>query len=313
MQSRQVTFYSDGIRLEGLLLTPDGARSDEPRPTVLINSGLFGLKEWVPARWWPQFLKAGFTCMAFDYRGFGTSDGERGRIFPEEEIRDVINAVTFLSEQPEVDPAAIGTMGWGLGGGIVISAAARDERIAAVASVNGPGDVGRVTRDGVPYGTWLEVQDRLAEDRIRRVTTGRSDTIPFQDITHPQGNWEKDGGQFTKDLDQLGEAPTPEFGLESVEAYYAFRPELEVAAISPRPVLFVHGTRNPYMPIDEARRMFQLAGAPKALLEIPGAQHLEWIDEDSEYYRPNVEKVVGWFSANLAASSSAAPELVTVS
>ena len=297
---RPVTFYSDGIRLEGVILTPQGARPGERRPTVLINSGLFGLKEWVPARWWPQFLEAGFTCMAFDYRGFGASDGERGRIFPEEEIRDVINAVTFLREQPEVDPHAIGTMGWGLGGGIVISAAARDARVAAVASVNGPGDVGRVTRDGVPYAAWLDLQDRLVADRVQRVITGESRRIPYQEITYPDGTFERDAGQLRKDMSELGTEPTPEFTLESADAYYAFRPELEVASVSPRPVLIVHGTRNRYMPIDEARRVYELAREPKTLMEIEGAEHLEWIDVESEYYRPNVDKVVRWFTQALA-------------
>lgn len=301
MQRRPVTFYSDGIRLEGFILTPDGSRSDEPRKTVLINSGLFGLKEWVPARWWPQFLDAGFTCMAFDYRGFGTSDGERGRIDPEEQIRDVSNAVTFLSAQPEVDASAIGALGWGLGGGIVISTAARDPRIAAVASVNGPGDVGRITRDGVPYTAWLELQDRLAADRVQRVLTGESQKIPFHEIAHPDGSFERaKTGQFKKDLSDLKQQPTAEFTLESADAYYSFRPEHEVASISPRPVLFVHGTRNHYMPIDEARRMYKLANEPKTLVEIEGAEHLEWIDAGSKYYRPNVEKVVDWFSNALS-------------
>lgn len=308
MPRRPVTFYSDGTRLEGFILTPEGSRPDEPRPTVLINSGLFGLKEWVPARWWPKFLEAGFTCMAFDYRGFGTSDGERGRIFPDEEIRDVVNAVTFLSEQPEVVSGAIGTLGWGLGGGIVISAAARDARIAAVASVNGPGDVGRVTRDGVPYAAWLDLQDRLAADRVQRVLTGESRKIPFSEIAHPDGTFaQARTGQFRKDLSELGEQPTPEFTLESADAYYSFRPELEVAAISPRPVLFVHGTRNHYMPIDEARRMYALAGEPKTLVEIDGAEHLEWIDADSEYYHPNVDKVVRWFSEALRPAAARTP------
>ena len=292
--TRNVTFYSDGIRLEGLIVTPEGAASGEPRPTLLICSGLFGLKEWVPSRWWPQFVDKGFTCMAFDYRGFGTSDGTKGRVDPQEQVRDVIHAVTFLTQQPDVDPRAIGVLGWGLGAGVVVSAAARDARIAAVAAVNGPGDVARVTRDGVPYTVWLDVQERLAADRVRRVLTGESERIPYSEITHP-GGFNPNTTQFDKDLAELGETPTAEFTLESAEAYYAFRPELEVASISPRPLLVVHGTHNHYMPIDEARRMFALAKEPKTLLEIPGAAHLEWIAQDSEFYRPNVAKVVSWF------------------
>lgn len=296
--TQEVAFYSDGIRLQGLLHIPDGASSERPRPTIVICSGLFGLKEWVPSRWWPQFLEAGFTCLAFDYRGFGTSDGERGRVDPWEQVRDVIHAVTFLAQQACVDRKAIGVMGWGLGAGVAVSAAARDDRIAAVAAVSGPGDVGRVTRDGVPYAVWLERQERLARDRVRRVLTGESEAISYREITHPGGFF--DFGvkepQFDKDLSELGQTPTAEFTLESAEAYYRFRPELEVGSISPRPVLIVHGTKDRYVPIDEAQRVYALANEPKTLLEIPGAAHLEWIARDSKFYRPNVAKVVSWFA-----------------
>jgi dipeptidyl aminopeptidase/acylaminoacyl peptidase len=310
MMQRPVRFYSDGIKLEGFLLTPEGARADEPRPTILINSGMFGLKEWVPARFWPQFLDAGFACMAFDYRGFGTSDGQRGRIFPEEEVRDVMNAVTFLAEQPEVDASAIGTLGWGLGGGIVVSAAARDPRIAAVATVNGPGDVGRATRDTLPYMAWLSLQDRLATDRVHRVLTGESNRIAYQEIVHPDGTFEHTRNeQFRKDMSELGEQPSAEFTLESAEAYYSFKPELEVASISPRPVLVVHGTRNHYMPIDEAHHVYERANEPKSLIEIEGAEHLEWIDIDSPLHRPNVDKIVQWFGSVMGvAPTSASPQ-----
>ena len=247
--------------------------------------------------------------MTFDYRGFGTSDGPRGRVDPQEQVRDVINAVTFLAEQPEVDPSTIGVMGWGLGGGVVVAAAARDERIAAVATVNGPGDVGRVTRDGIPYAVWLDLQERLVEDRLRRVLTGESQRIPYEQITHP-GGFDRHAEQFDKDLEELGQAPTAEFTLESAEAYYAFRPESEVASIAPRPVLIVHGTLNHYIPIDEARRIYALAGEPKTLIEIPGAAHLEWIDRDSEFYGPNVDKVVTWFGDTLSRPETAPPAAI---
>jgi hypothetical protein len=65
------------------------------------------------------------------------------------------------------------------------------------------------------------------------------------------------------------------------------------------------------MPIDEARRMHALAGEPKTLVEIEGAEHLEWIDADSEYYKPNVEKVVNWFADALNAPTSVVASLAS--
>jgi dienelactone hydrolase len=310
MNKRSVQYYSDGIRLEGLVLAPDDLRSSEKRPAVVICSGFQGLKEWVPSRWWPQFLEAGYVCMAFDYRGFGTSDGARGRMIPDEEVADVRNTVTFLQQQPEVDPDRIGLLGWGLGGGIVVATAARDTRVAAVACVNGLGHAGRTVRDAVPYPVWLEHQERLAADRVKRVLTGKSEHISYRDFTHPGGVWkglEQSSGyaQFDKDLHSIDKEPVETFSLESAEAYYTFRPELEVDRISPRPLLIVHGSANSFMPIDEAHSLFARAGEPKELLIIPGAKHLEWIDPASPLHRPYVGRVVDWFRTRLPLAAPA--------
>jgi dienelactone hydrolase len=304
MNRRSVQYYSDGIRLDGFILAPADLRPNKKRPAVIICSGFQGLKEWVPARWWPQFVEGGFVCLAFDYRGFGTSDGERGRMIPDEEIEDVRNSITFLQQQPEVDPEQIGLLGWGLGGGIVVATAARDTRVAAVACVNGLGDAGRTVRDAVPYPVWLDLQDRLAADRVKRVMTGKSEHIFYQDFTHPGGVLkvvEPASGyaQFAKDIQSIGKEPVETFSLRSAEAYYNFRPELEVHQISPRPLLIVHGSANPFMPIDEARGLYARARDPKELLIIPGAKHLEWIDPTSPFHKPYVGRVVEWFRTRL--------------
>ncbi|MBI3709787.1 MAG: alpha/beta fold hydrolase, partial [Proteobacteria bacterium] len=180
MKTRAVEFFSDGIRLEGMIQTADGLKTGERRPVVLICSGLHGLKEWVPARWWPQLIDAGYSCFAFDYRGFGSSDGTRGRMIPREEIADVRNAITFLQQQPEIDPARIALIGWGLGGGIVIATAAEDPRIRAVVCANGAGDYGRTVRDAVTYPRWLRWQERIAADRVARVLTGASAMVDYR-------------------------------------------------------------------------------------------------------------------------------------
>jgi uncharacterized protein len=141
--------------------------------------------------------------------------------------------------------------------------------------VNGLGDAGRTVRDAVPYPVWLELQDRLAADRVKRVMTGNSDHIPYRDVTHPGGVLkavEQSSGyaQLAEDMHSTGKKPVETFSLPSAEAYYDFRPELEVGRISPRPLLIVHGSGHPYMPIDEADRLYARDEEPKDLLIIPG-------------------------------------------
>ncbi len=299
MATRDIEYFSDGVRMAGWISIPEGVKPTERRPAVLLCSGLFGLKDWVPPRFSPSFIDDGFVTMSFDYRGFGASDGVRGVIDPEMEIRDIRNSVTYLLQQPEVDPERVGVLGWGLGGGIAISAAARDDRIRAVVTANGPGDVGRVTRNDVAYVAWLDAQKMLEADRVQRVLTGKSKMIHWEGLTHPGGGFWRDEqpekSVFNRALQGLGEEVTPEFSLASAEALYSFRPEEEVQKISPRPLLVVHGTDDPYMSVDEAKSVFALADEPKTMYLIKGEGHLELIEPGNPNYLPTVKKIVDWF------------------
>lgn len=308
MHTRSLEFYSDGIRLAGLLQLPDGAQPAQGWPVVPLCSGFQGLKELIPAKLWAPFTAAGYACFAFDYRGFGGSDGERGRVLPQEQVEDVVNAVSFLRQQPDLDCDRIGFLGWGLGGGIVVQAAAQDPRVQVVACLNGVGDAGRAVRDSRPYADWLGMQDRIAADRAQRVLTGRSDlvspweVVPLEPVT-----------RATVEEDMYGnhEGFGVDVSLQSAEAYYAFRPELVADRISPRPLLIVHGMRNALHPISEAHSLYARAREPKELIEIPTAQHLDWIQPGSPLYAAMVPRIIDWFQRHLpAAVGQAVPHRV---
>ena len=48
-----------------------------------------------------------------------------------------------------------------------------------------------------------------------------------------------------------------------------------VAAVSPIPLLFIHGTADQVIPVEHSRRLLADAREPKRLIEVPGAGHLE--------------------------------------
>src|SRR5215469_14137551 len=68
-----VTIWSEGSRLAAVLLTP--AATPAPRPAILLCHGWGGLKEHLISSYATPFAEAGFGCLAFDYRGWGESDG----------------------------------------------------------------------------------------------------------------------------------------------------------------------------------------------------------------------------------------------
>ncbi|WP_454672778.1 alpha/beta hydrolase [Achromobacter pestifer] len=311
MESRNVAFYSDGIKLAGRVLVPDGYIAGDRRPAILICHGRFAIKEWVPSRWTPHFLAAGYVCMVFDYRNLGESDGQPGTIIPQEEVRDVQNAVTFLQQQDEVDPDQIGALGWGLGGGVVVSAAAQDARIKAVVCASGVANGDKYGRVGMTASAWAQRQDEIRQDKVDRVLTGVSKRLAR---THVLGrpDTQVDANDRQNWIDSLISAVGVErasnpallgipedITLESMQALYEFKPDEDVHKIAPRPLLVAHARDDHEFPFEHVRALFDRAGEPKALLVIEEGGHLDWIDPAFAAQKIYVPQVVAWMQAQL--------------
>jgi uncharacterized protein len=294
MNTRSVSFESSGLCLDGDLYLPE--REAGPRlPGVVVCSGYQGLKDIQPARFARGLVPAGFVCLAFDYRGFGKSEGPRGRLVPEEQVEDTIAAVGFLASVAEVDPDRIALVGWGLGGGIVIAAAAVTPRVRAVVSLNGIGDARRATQAAHDHESWAGLLARIDADRAR----SESELVPPFDILP----LDRVTGEYAHDeLERyvgFGSAVT----LESAAALLEFRPEAVVSQLSPRPLLLVHGSDNRLNPPDESVELHRLAGEPKELVLLPGAGHTEWMYDDN----PLFQQVAGLTRSFLERSLGSGP------
>src|SRR5699024_3266494 len=128
---RNVSFFSSGYLLDAELHLPDDEGAAAPYPTIVACSGYGGLKIIHPERFARALTPRGYAVLAFDYRGFGLSEGERGRLIPQEWVRDVRSAVDRVSCHPRLDPGRISLVGWGRGGGGVVAEPADDPRVDA--------------------------------------------------------------------------------------------------------------------------------------------------------------------------------------
>jgi len=97
----KITFLSDGLKLSGIVHTPDGLRSGERRPAFIVLHGFGGNKDGhgqsVVAK---QFTQWGYVTMRIDFRGCGDSEGEHGRIICLDQVADTRNALTYLTTRP---------------------------------------------------------------------------------------------------------------------------------------------------------------------------------------------------------------------
>src|SRR5206468_66816 len=252
--------------LDGELYLPDEAAPGDRRPAVITCSGYQGLKVIHPARFARALVPDGYVCLAFDYRGFGGSDGKRGRLVPQEQAEDVRAAVSFLETVPEVDPDAIALVGWALGGGVAIAAAADDTRVRSVVGINAIGDGERSIRFMHDDGGWQRLLDRIESDRGRRATLGISELVhPFEIVRLDA---------VTKEYVDAELYRAAGFGsdvsLESADYLFRFRPAAVVDRIAPRPLLLIHGEKNELHSPEESRDLYARAREPKRLVLLEG-------------------------------------------
>ncbi|MBV9582970.1 MAG: alpha/beta hydrolase [Chloroflexi bacterium] len=127
--AEEVSFASteDAIRISGWFFAADGAT---PAPAIVLCHGIWtGRRECLPLAL--RFRAAGYNVLCFDFRAHGMSDG-RFTTVGHNETNDVLGAVAYLKDRPEVDASRIGVVGFSMGAAASIQAAARCPDIAAL-------------------------------------------------------------------------------------------------------------------------------------------------------------------------------------
>lgn len=272
MEEKTVQFSSRGVKLAGVLYRPD--RPHRAAPGITLCQGYTGTKEMFLPILAQEFAEHGYVCLIFDYRGWGESDGERAQLFPNEQVEDIRNALTFLSLQEGVDPERLGLYGTSFGGANVVTTTALDSRVKCTVASLAIGNGKRWLRSLRRLWEWREFLALLEEDRRRRVVTGESrkmrafDVVPPDPVVRELMAAATEGGVFS--------SQEAEITLESAEAILEYAPEDVVGKIAPRPVLFIHAGSDNLVPPEEAQILHSRAGEPKGLLILPGVTHVDF-------------------------------------
>src|SRR6185295_11867676 len=169
----RISYYSDGLKLSGILNTPDNSQGKRFPGVVLVPGFMSTADAFFPG-FADELNKGGFVSLTMDFRGFGESEGIRGEVIPYLQIYDASNAISYLQSRPEVNPDKIAILGVSLGGGEVAYIAARDRRVKCVASMVLVGDGERRMRRFRTDQEWEALMQKVQRDRVDRVLTGRS-------------------------------------------------------------------------------------------------------------------------------------------
>lgn len=293
-------FFASGLRLDADLHVPDDGGAGAPYPAVVVCSGYQGQKIIHPERFARALTPLGYAVVAFDYRGFGLSEGERGRLVPQEWTEDVRAAVDRLGGVDAVDCERVALVGWGLGGGVAIAEAADDPRVKVVACLNGLADGLRATRNMHDEESWARLVARIEADRTRRATLGRSEIVDPWEIVRL--DLDVRTGDYVAEHLYRAHGFGTGVTLESADFLLRFSPERVVDRIAPRPLLIVHGAHNQLHRPIEAESLYECAGEPKRLELLDQHGHTEWMTDD----HPSFARLVARLDEFLAGALSGA-------
>ena len=139
--AQSVSFPLGTTQLEGYLARPDG---DGLFPGVVVIHEIYGLNENIRdiAR---RFADVGYVALGVDlFAGrnravcmFRFIGEQLFKPLDNNSIRELKTALTFLAEQPGVDNARLGAIGFCMGGSFAIAWACNDDRLKVIAPYYG--------------------------------------------------------------------------------------------------------------------------------------------------------------------------------
>ncbi|WP_019927201.1 alpha/beta hydrolase [Nocardia sp. BMG111209] len=133
---RSFTFPSDGIDCHAwhFPAADDRFATAAGRPAVVMAHGFAATKDCGLESFARPLADGGLDVIAFDYRGFGSSGGERQIVSPAGQIDDYRAALRAAAQLPGIDRERLVLWGVSMAGGTVLAVAAgRTDLVATIA------------------------------------------------------------------------------------------------------------------------------------------------------------------------------------
>jgi alpha-beta hydrolase superfamily lysophospholipase len=292
----RISYYSDGLKLSGILSTPDNSPGKRFPGVVLVPGFMSTADAFFPG-FADELNKGGFVSLTMDFRGFGQSEGVRGEVIPYLQIYDASNAISYLQSRSEVDPDKIAILGVSLGGGEVAYIAARDRRVKAVASMVLVGDGVRRMRKFRTEEQWQTLMQKVREDRINRAVTGKSKEFHgfLKQGTDSVLIMPPVLSSSLKEAEQVEDDKGNSTTLATVDGWLAYKPEEIIDKVSPTPILFVQAEKDE-LEADDADILYRKAKEPKKLFTLKDGVHFDVYGKRTD---EAMKPVLEWFKQYL--------------
>ncbi len=282
-----VTYKSEGLTIAAHLYRPPNARDGERTPGIVMPGPISSVKEETVPHYAQRLSDAGYTVLTFDPRSYGESEGApRSYYDPNRVIEDIVNGVGYLLTRQDIDPERLGLVGICFGGGLTISAAARDKRIKAVSSVVGGYNIGgsfQLLMGAEGFANYYrKVNDLVQKQR----ETGEVQYIPTiaHELSADIPVAFMAGEEAYIYYDRYGKTEASNWSYQtmaqSLEPYFIYSTIPHAPLVAPAPLQIVHGTRDLFCFPDFAQAVYDAATGPKELVWLAAHNHIEFYDQD---------------------------------
>ena len=285
---KDVEFYSENCLLKGHLYLPENFEGI--LPGIVMCHGFAGIKEILLPPFAEKFSENGFAVLTFDYRGFGESEGVSGLLSAWNQVKDIRNAVTFMTSLNEVDSKNIGLWGSSYGGAHAVCISGIDKRVKCACTQLPFGDGERLILSSKTEEEQQKMLESLNKMLLKTVTKNRGLMMPVNKfLTDKQSA--KAYGKYMKQFPHMNIKIPFVTMLETIE----YKPE-NFLSKSNTPIHITGALNDIVNPFTEAQSIYDKANEPKKLLEVE-ATHFEIYE--GEKFDIVSDSQLNWFNKYL--------------
>jgi len=259
-------------------------------PAILLCHGFCGIQEILLPAFVNAFVAAGFAAVTFDYRGFGASGGEQGRLVPAMQIADILTVLDSLTQEASIDSQRIGLWGTSFGGCHVMAAAAQaGERVKAVVSQLGFADGENVVTGAMTPEDKAGFIATLERMNDKKQATGKEMMVSITKVL---------SDDESKAFFEENKAQYPAMDIKipflTVRETLRYKPA-DYAAKVTCPVLVMVAEQDKVNPPEQGIDLYHaLTTADKKLVVEQGAKHYDFYS--GEHFTPVVAEQTAWFT-----------------
>lgn len=282
MPTKDLSFFSGpGYRLAARLYVPEPG--SDRKAGIVFCHGFGGVKEGTPPGLSTRLAEHGYTVLTFDYRGFGASEGPRGRLVPTEQVEDAVHALALLSQRSGIDANRIGIYGTSFGGGVALMAARRSgiprAAVVAVPVSSGSQWLKSITR----WHEFVDLKTRAIAAIASKAASGEMRYVDRFEIMRPDPTTE---ARYTEKLP---------LALETFYHVVNHEP-LEDAPHVRIPVAVIGVRGDPLVPVEQAIELYERLGGVKQLHLLDGSDHFVVYEQALTRV---AEHAIAWFDSHL--------------